>query len=46
MMNLAGRDSASGLRFEQFKNTVESPPAYVYLWFFSSSVLEIEKALH
>lgn len=30
VMNLAGRDSASGPRFEQFKKAVESPPAYIY----------------
>lgn len=30
MMNLAGRDSVSELRFEQSKKAVESPAAYIY----------------
>lgn len=43
MMNLPGRDSASEIRLEQFKKTVESPPAYVYLCLISTSVLQFVK---
>lgn len=43
MMNLAGRDSDSEIRYEQFENAMELPPTYVYLCFFSASVLEFAK---